>query len=70
MPNIRRPFSGPNGPRNYIPDNGTYTFTRNVAQNIIRIDIVGPHGEMFHKIITRDGTERITDMGFWIQDAI
>jgi len=70
MPGIVRSFSGPNGTDNYIPDNGIYTVTRNALGSIIRIDLVGPHGERFHKIITRNGVDYVTDIGFWIQDAI
>lgn len=70
MPGIRRTYSGPNGSDNFLPDNGNIVLTRNGAFNIIRIDITGPHGQAFHRIITRDGAERVTDVGFWIQDAI
>ncbi len=67
MPNIRRRYSGPNGPFNFIPDNSHIVLTRNVADNIIRIDLYGPNAEHFYKVITRDAAENITDAGFWIQ---
>ena len=70
MPGIQRKYTGPQGYLNFIPDNVDIDFTRNAAHNIIRIDITGPHGEAFHRIITRDAAERVTDVGFWIQDAI
>ena len=70
MPNIRRKFSGPNGLNNYIPDNGLYTFTRNPAGNVIRIDVAGPATQAFHRIVTRNVAERVTDVGYWIQDSI
>lgn len=69
MPNIRRRFTGPNGYLNFIPDNGTYAFTRNPAGNIIRIDVDAPDGREFHRIITRNIAEQVTDVGYWIQDT-
>ena len=70
MPGIRRPFSGPNGSKNFIPDNGEIVLTRNGAARIIRIDITGPHGQMYHRIINRDLAQNVTDIEFWVQDAI
>lgn len=70
MPGIRRVFSGPNGSNNFLPDNGEITLTRNGANHVIRVDIVGPHGQMYHRIINRNILELVTDIEFWVQDAI
>ena len=67
MPNIIRKFTGPNGPWNFIPDNSNIVLTRNVADNVTRIDLYGPNAEHFYKIITRDVGENVTDAGFWVQ---
>ena len=70
MPGIRRKFSGPNGYLNFIPDNGAVTITRDVNNRIVRIDYAGPNTEAFHRIFTRDGAGRITNIGYWIQDSV
>lgn len=66
MPGIRRKFSGPNGYLNFIADNNIVELTRNPAGNVIRIDMTGPHGENFYRIITRNLAEQVTDIGYWI----
>ena len=70
MPGIRRVFSGPNGTKNYLPDNGVVTLTRDAQYRIIRVDYAGPNTQAFHRIFTRDGNGLITNIGYWIQDSV
>lgn len=70
MPGIQRRFTGPNGYLNFIPDNGLILLTRDINNRIVRLDITGPHGEAYHRIINRDGAGRVANIQFWVQDAI
>ena len=67
MAGIVRFHSGPNGPWNYLPDNGNITLTRDANDRIILIQIDSPNGRQFQKSITRDGAGRITNAAYWIQ---
>ena len=68
MPGIRRTSSGPNGPWNFIPDNGNITLTRDVNNRVVLIQIDAPDGRQFQKTITRDPiTFLISNAAFWIQ---
>jgi len=68
MPSVRRKFHGPNGYLNFMPDNNEITLTRDAWGYVIRIDTLGPIGQQFYRIFTRDaGTHNVTDIGFWIQ---